>query len=392
MMPEELQELLDTTLQRRGLPGSNGLYPRELDDATHEPWTDLGFARRLVAAWGDRLRYIPAWRKWYVWDGRRWQLDQTGTAHRCAKHIADQLRDQAESADDKQLRQLAKRAQSASGIRAMLELAGTEAEVALRPADLDAHPTLINTTTGVLDLATGELGPHDPSLHLTKITDAGYDPNATAPTFARFLERIQPDQSMREFLARLLGHTLTGQVLEHLMAILYGTGANGKTTLVEIVRKVLGDYATTTDPGLLIDRGEAHPTGIADLFGLRLAITHETDSGRRLAEGTIKRLTGGDEVKARRMREDFWSFDPTHSIVMVTNHRPVVTGTDEGIWRRLRLVPFDVSIPPAEQDAKLPERLELEADGVLSWLVAGYRQYVDRGLAEPACGRLPAPK
>lgn len=352
-----------------------------------EPWTDLGHARRLAAVHGHRLRFIPAWRKWFTWDGRRWQLDRTGEAARCAKHIAGQLMEQAKNITDEKKRdkmiQAAKKAQSAYGIRAMLELAGTEPQIAVTPDDLDAHPHLLNTTTGVLDLTTGQVTAHDPALHLTKITGAGYNPDATAPTFTQFLERVQPHQEMREFLARLLGHTLTGQVLEHLMAILYGTGANGKTTLVEIVRKVLGDYAATTDPGLLIDRGEAHPTGIADLFGLRLAITYETDAGRRLAEGTIKRLTGGDRVKARRMREDFWEFDPTHSITMVTNHRPIVTGDDEGIWRRLRLIPFNVVIPDGEQDGKLPERLELEADGVLAWLVAGYRQYLERGLAEP---------
>jgi putative DNA primase/helicase len=153
--------------------------------------------------------------------------------------------------------------------------------------------------------------------------------------------------------------------------------------LVEAVAYTLGDYADTIEPGLLMDRGEAHPTGVADLFKLRLAVTHETDEGRRLAEGTVKRLTGGDRVKARRMREDFWSFDPSHSIVMHTNHKPIVRGTDEGIWRRLRFVPFNVVIPENERDGNLPERIRLEADGILAWLVAGYKQWLSRGLAEP---------
>jgi putative DNA primase/helicase len=188
---------------------------------------------------------------------------------------------------------------------------------------------------------------------------------------------------MRDFLARLFGHALLGKVVEHVLAILYGVGANGKTTLVEAVTGTFGDYARPIDPGLLIDRGDVHPTGVAALFGLRLAITHETDAGRRLAEGTVKRLTGGDKITARRMRENFWDFDPSHSIVMHTNHKPIVRGTDEGIWRRLRFVPFGVVIPEDEGDGKLPERLQLEADGILAWVVDGYRQWQDRGLAEP---------
>jgi putative DNA primase/helicase len=354
----------------------------------NEPHTDLGNAHRLVAGYGHKLRHVPAWGKWYIWDGRRWAVDLTGQVDRYAKTVARRLLEEAKAEADEELRKKllvsARRAESASGIRAMLELAATEAGVALAPTDLDAHPHLLNTTTGTLDLRTAQLSPHDPALHLTKITSAGYVPGAACPEFTRFLDRVQPEPEMRSFVARLLGHTLTGEVLEHILAILHGSGANGKTTLTEIVRKVLGDYAATTDPGLLIDRGDHHPTGIADLFGLRLALTFETDSGRRLAEGTIKRLTGGDRIKARRMREDFWEFDPTHSILMITNHKPIVTGDDEGIWRRLRLVPFDVTIPAGERDAKLPGRLEAEADAILGFLVEGYREYLSRGLAEPS--------
>lgn len=357
-----------------------------------EALSDLGNARRLVAQYHNRLRHVPVWHKWLIWDGQRWTLDRTGEAPRSAKAIvtplANRMRWAAKKAiaekEQAALMRAAMRLESVNTIRAMLELAGTEIEVALAPEDLDGWPDLLNTSSGTLDLTTFEVSKHDPNMHLTKVTSAPYDPTAEAPMFTAFLERIQPDPDMREFLARLLGHTISGRVHEHLLAIAYGVGANGKSTLMELVREVLGDYAATTDPGLLIDRGDAHPTGIADLFGLRLALTHETDQGRRLAEGTVKRLTGGDRIRARRMREDFWEFDPTHSIVMVTNHRPVITGKDEGIWRRLRLVPFDEVIPPEERDADLPAKLRTEAAGVLRWLVEGYRSYLERGLDEPA--------
>ena len=190
---------------------------------------------------------------------------------------------------------------------------------------------------------------------------------------------------MRDYLARLLGHGLEGRVVSHILAILCGAGANGKGTLINhAVLPALGDYADAADADLLTARTfDAHPTGTADLYGLRLAVLHESDAGRRLAEGTVKRLTGGDRLKARRMREDFWSFDPSHTFVMLTNHKPVVSGTDEGIWRRLRLVPWDVVIPEEERDEELPDRLALELDAVLAWLIRGYQDWHEHGLADP---------
>jgi putative DNA primase/helicase len=237
----------------------------------------------------------------------------------------------------------------------------------------------------VLDLRTGQLGPHDPGLLLTKLTGAAYFPDADGAEFGTFLARVQPEEEMRGYLARLLGHALEGRQAVHILPIFYGDGGNGKGTLINAVLAALGDYADAADPGLLIARGfDAHPTGVADLLGLRLAVLHETDAGRRLAEGTVKRLTGGDRLKARRMREDFWGFNPTHTFVMLTNHRPIVGGTDEGIWRRLRLVPWEVVIPAEERDEELPARLLLELDAVLAWLVAGCLDWRRGGLRDPA--------
>src|SRR5439155_21442543 len=182
----------------------------------------------------------------------------------------------------------------------------------------------------------------------------------------------------------LVGHGLEGRVIEDILPIHFGEGANGKGTFIGAVLAALGDYGDAADPGLLTARSfDAHPTGTADLCGLRLAVLHETDAGRHLAEGTVKRLTGGDRLKARRMREDFWSFDPSHTFVMLTNHKPLVAGTDEGIWRRIRLVPWDVVIPAAERDEQLASRLALEVGAVLAWLVAGYLDWHEHGLADP---------
>jgi putative DNA primase/helicase len=359
----------------------------ERDPLLHEPLTDLGNARRLVAVYGPRLRHVGSWRRWLAWDGRVWTEDTTGEVHRCAKSVARSLQLEALRFDPgdqrKAYRKAADRAESAAGIAAMLALAATEPEVAIRHEDLDADPWLLNVDNGILDLRDRRLIAHDPARLLTRITAATYDPDAPRATFDQFLARIQPDPTMRSFLGRLLGHALLGKVVEQVMPVLHGAGANGKSILVETILRALGDYGATGDPALLTDTGNPHPTGVADLFGRRLVAVHETDAGRRLAEGTVKRLTGETRVKARRMREDFWEFEASHTLLLVSNHRPGVRGTDEGIWRRLRLVPFDVVIPEGERDTGLGDRLQLELSGVLSWLVDGYTDWTQAGLSVP---------
>ena len=191
----------------------------------------------------------------------------------------------------------AKRAESSSGVKGALTLAATEPEIAITPDRLDAHPYLLNCRNAVVDLRTGELLEHDPALLLTKVARAPYDPDAEGAVFAKFLERIQPGEGMRLFIRRLLALSLEGKVTAHILPIFYGDGANGKSTLTDAVMNALGDYADAADPDLLRARTfDAHPTGVADLFGLRLALLHESDAGHRLAEGTVKRLTGGDRL------------------------------------------------------------------------------------------------
>ena len=350
-----------------------------------EPLTELGFARRLVHKHGEGLRYVVPWNRWLVWDGARWAPDADGHVQRCMKVIAREVHTALirGKADPDMLR-AAKRAESSSGVKGALILAATEPEIAITPDKLDAHPYLLNCRNGVVDLQTGELLGHNPALLLTKMAGAPYEPDAEGAEFAKFLERIQPSEDMRLFIRRLLGLSLEGKVTAHILPIFYGDGANGKSTLTDAVMSALGDYADAADPDLLRARTfDAHPTGVADLFGLRLALLHESDAGHRLAEGTVKRLTGGDRLKARRMREDFWSFDPSHTFVMLTNHKPLVGGTDEGIWRRLRLVPFEVIIPAADRDESLGETLAAEAGSILAWLVAGYLDWRKNDLAEP---------
>ncbi len=278
------------------------------------------------------------WNRWLVWNGTHWAADADGHVFRCMKLIAREVHTSLikDGVDNKDMcMRAAKRAESSSAIKGALTLAATEAEIAIVPEQLDAHPFLLNCQNGIVDLQTGELREHAPELLLTKIAGGSYVAGTAGAVFERFLERIQPSEEMREFIRRLLGHSLEGRVTAHILPIFYGDGANGKSTLTDAVMRAAGDYADAGDPDLLRARTfDAHPTGVADLFGRRLVLIHESDAGHRLAEGTVKRLTGGDRLKARRMREDFWSFEPSHTFVMLTNHKPIVGGTDEGIWRR----------------------------------------------------------
>jgi len=361
------------------------------DPLPDEPRTELGYAHRFVDAYGDRVRFVATWsagHQWLVWDGRRWAGDTTGQAKRWMKAISRSVTAHCLTIEDdserKEAIKEAKRGESNSAVNGALSLAAIDAQVVVDHEDLDAYPWLLNCGNGTLDLRTGQLSRHDPDQLLTKLAGADYRPDATGSTFVRFLADIQPDAGMRAFLARLLGHALPGTLIEHVLPIFWGDGANGKSTLLDAVLAALGDYAGMAAPGLLTARSnESHPTEIADLFGLRLARLDETDENRRLAEGTVKRLTGDRRQKARRMRENFWEFDASHTFVMLTNHKPLVTGNDEGIWRRLQLVPFAVVIPEDQRDEHLPDKLAAELDAVLAWLVEGCTTWQAGGLDAP---------
>ncbi|MEW5810891.1 MAG: phage/plasmid primase, P4 family [Actinomycetota bacterium] len=337
-------------------------------------------AYRLAATYEHELLHV-AGLGWHAWDGSRWIRDESGEAKR---HVLEELRSAlAESLDDKELRTDVRKCESASGLAGVLDVASALEPFAATVRDLDADPFLLNAANGAVDLRTMELRGHHPADRLTKVCRGRYDPDAAAPVWDAFLSRVLPDPDVRGFLQRLVGVGLLGEVREHVLPILTGVGANGKSVFDKAIRHALGDYAITAEPDLFMHRDGGHPTGEMDLRGVRWAVVSETEKDRRLAEATMKRLTGGDTIRARRMRQDFVEFTPSHTALLITNYLPKVSGDDEAVWRRLRVVPFDVVIPVDERDGELGSRLELEADGVLSWAIAGYREYVKRGLDEP---------
>lgn len=348
--------------------------------------TEMGNAERFIAQHGENVRYCYPWGKWFVWNDSRWALDDSGQVHRLGKETVKSLYVEAGKAETEEERKAlashARRSESAASIKAMLELA--RSDVPVSSEDLDAHPYLLNAPNGTVDLRTGEIREHRREDLLTKITGADYRPDTSAPVWESFLERVLPSVDLREFVQRSAGYSATGDTSEQCLFINHGGGANGKSTFQEAVADALGDYATRTPTDMLMARRfNGVPNDVARLKGARFVTASETDEGRRLDEARIKDLTGQDTITARFMKGEWFDFAPTHKLHLSTNHKPEVRGTDHAIWRRIRLIPWSVTVPPAEQDKKLPEKLRRELAGVLAWTVAGCLQWHREGLQTP---------
>jgi P4 family phage/plasmid primase-like protien len=376
--------------------------------------TDLRNAERLIEWFGADLRYCGPWKKWLGWDGTRWELDALGRAHQCAKEtsrrlLAEALEHQRQASEvlaeataggeDAGIVQAKKAyskaaagvfhaiaSQSAVRIEAMLALARSAPSVRLHPTALDTDPMTLNVTNGTIELSTGKVREHRREDLITKIAPVAFDQNATSPIWDAFLCRaMNNDSESIDFLQRLTGYGLTGDVREHVLAFFYGGGANGKSTFVGTIVDLLGDYATPAARKLLFrSKNDRHSTELATLHGRRFVTCSEIEDGLAIDEALLKDLTGGDRINARRMREDEWSFKPTHKLFLSGNHKPSVRGDDEGIWRRIRLVPWVVTIPESERDKGLPAKLRGEQSGILAWALRGCLEWHRRGLDPPS--------
>lgn len=351
------------------------------------PLTELGMARRLVLSFNGQVRYAPQLRSWFFYDGQRWTEDITGEVQRRAKAVVDRLHAEARFSVDRreELTRAWLKFQSASRIRSIVELATTEPEVPVLLSDFDADDWSLNVANGVVNLRDGSLRPHVPTEMHSKLVPIHYDPESPAPTWEKFLgEVLGDDPDLIDFVHRFAGYSLTGDVREQLLLFGHGSGANGKSTMFGMLRQLAGDYGVQLDPELLTaGLHEHHPTGLTDLRGARLVTTTETEAGKRLAEALVKSLTGGDPIRARRMRMDYFEFMPTHHIWLAGNHLPPIRGTDLGIWRRIALVPFDVTFEGEKQDAELPTKLAAEARGILAWAIRGCLDWQREGLRVP---------
>ncbi|MBF6614955.1 MAG: bifunctional DNA primase/polymerase, partial [Chloroflexi bacterium] len=351
--------------------------------------TDIGNAERMAARYGIDLRYSHEWGKWLVWNGSYMEPDATAAVERLAKQtVRGMYRSAADTEGDAERKAIVKHARASESnikIRAMLDRLKAEDGIPVRVAELDAHPWLLNCLNGTVDLRTGAIYPARREDLMTRSVPVNYDPDARCPTWTAMLERLMADNSkLTDFLRRAVGYSLTGDTSERTIFILYGTGANGKSTFLETLRSVLGNYAMRTPTETLMARRDNAATNdIARLKGARFVTASESEEGKRLAESLIKDLTGGDTISARFLNKEFFEFRPEGKIWLSTNHKPVIRGTDKGIWDRIKLVPFQVLITAAQKDRDLVRKLAAEADGILAWAVRGCIEWLRDGLAAP---------
>lgn len=353
-----------------------------------EHLTELGFAQRIVRHHGVDLRYCHPWHRWAVWDGRRWPQDSTAEVWRRAQQTVRTIYAEAAGAKGEAARRaiaaFATKCEERRRQAAGLELAATLDGVPILPEAFDRHDMLLNVRNGTLDLRTARLRPHRREDLITRIADVEFDAEAESPRWDAFLERVLPDPDVRAFLQRYAGYSLTGSTREQVLVVLWGGGANGKSTLLETLREVVGEYGQHAPADtILAKRDTGIPNDVARLRGARLVTIVETEDGRRLAEAQVKMLTGGDTITARHMRSEWFEFKPTAKYWLASNHRPQIRGTDYAMWRRIRLVPFVVQIPETERDPELPAKLRAELPGILRWAVDGCIDWQQHGLRAP---------
>jgi putative DNA primase/helicase len=340
--------------------------------------SDEALAQRFTDTHGASLRFVATWAKWLRWTGAAWQPDET-------MHVFDLARATCRRASAACANpRIAAAVASAKTVAAVERLAKADRRHAATADQWDADPWLLNTPGGTVDLRTGKMRAHRPEDHLTKITPVA--PGGACPLWRAFLAKVtNGDTELQAYLQRLAGYTLTGSIREHALFFVYGTGSNGKTVLTNALAGLLGGYAAVADmQTFTATSGDRHPTDVAMLRGARLVTAQETEQARRWAESRIKAMTGGDPITARFMRQDYFTFNPTFKLLIAGNHRPGIQSVDEGIRRRLHLIPFAVSIAKADRDEQLPLKLQAEWPGILAWAIDGCLEWQRMGLAPPA--------
>jgi putative DNA primase/helicase len=352
----------------------------------------LGKAVKLAEQFADRLLYVNGI-GWHHWDGNRFGPDGDGAAYRAVHRMLRRERRiisglQLSDEDRERRNREIARYETASAISGILAIAATLQAFSVTVDDMDADPWLFNCANGTLDLRTAELRPHDPADRITKVANAAYHKDATSVTWDAFVKKVLPEEDVLDYVQRLIGVSLLGEVNgdKQIQAITYGSGANGKSTFNEAVCFAMGDYAKAADPKLLMARrsDSSHSTEIADLVGKRLVTAVETEKGGRFDLARMTWLTGGERINARHLYQKSFEFNPSHLLLLATNHLPDIDDGSEAVWRRIRVIPFTVQIPEEEREPDLNEQLRADADAVLAWAVAGWTDYRSRGgLAAP---------
>jgi len=329
-----------------------------------------GNADRFMHLFGRDVHWCEERGKWFVWDGRCWAPDALREVSRMAEITMRALAREARGDEDTG-KWAARCNKAGTAARETLDVVKHRTAIAL--GEFDRQPWLLGVQNGVVDLRTGELLEHDREYLITVLSPTHYDPDARGERWERFLREVMNgDESMVAALQRMAGYFLTGDISVQVLPIFYGPGGNGKNVFLDTLMGVMGPYAAEAPEGLITTRQhDEHPTEIADLAGKRLVVASENEEGRKMRVGLVKKLTGNKYLKARFMRQDYFQFERTHKTVLVTNNRPIISETSNAVWRRLRLIPFTVTIPEERQDRQLTEKLVAEWPGILAWAVRG---------------------
>jgi putative DNA primase/helicase len=370
----------------------NAIIIPQLQD---EQQTDVANSERFVGTYQKQILYVPEWKRWLAWDGRRWLDDNGVSVLKLGKRYAKSLWDvfAAAAATDANrdqlslLRTFCKRTNQRAKIQDFITLAAADERVVCKSDELNANPILLNCLNGTLNLETGQLAKHDPSERITQLAIVEYQPDAKCPEWLAALDLIfDGDRHLVCYFQQLCGYMLSGLTTAHVMPIAYGSGCNGKSTVTNVLLGLLGDYGHTANQDLILPtKQNPHPTERAQLYQKRFVAISETPQDRWMDESKMKSLTGGDEVNCRKNKEDFWTFKPTHKFWMSTNHKPRIRGTDEGVWRRLKLIPFTVDVrKKTTPNPWLAEWLIAnEGPGILAWAAQGFRDWLELGFTEP---------
>ena len=367
--------------------------PPETQSTTPPPLTDLGNAERFVAQHADMARYCHSAGAWYIWDKRRWERDATAEVMRMAHKTVRDMAKEAKRLHIPERREALykwrKTSESNGRLNAMLAQACSVLPVPVTLGELDADPWLLNVQNGIVDLRTGRLMPHDPAKLLTKLAPVNYDPAARSDLWERFLrESTGGDDDLIAFIQRAVGYTLTGDTREEKLFFVHGPTNSGKSTFLEALKSCLGEYSMTADFETFLARsfvGGPRPD-IARLAGARFVVSIEVDEGKKLAEGLVKQITGGDTISARFLYREEFEFRPQFKLWLAANHAPEVKHDDDAMWRRILKLPFELTVPKEKRDPKLKATLADPAQSgaaILAWAVQGCLEWQRQGLAVP---------
>lgn len=367
---------------------SSSPTPKEPQDKTHRPqgvpiYTDHGNALLLLHEHGKNLRYNHEKGRWLIWNGTRWEYQPDN--HAGVRELAKATIVAMDTTDNATAKRHQAKSLSNAGISNMINMACTNPHILISSDQLDTHPHELNTPTGIVNLDTGELLPHDPAHLHTKQALVGPDPNMDTPGWHAFLTTtFQGNQPLIDYFQRLCGYAATGDASNGILPFFFGSGANGKTVALEVLMKILGDYAGAAPRGLLTTGPKAHETEVASLAGLRLAVAAEVNETDQFDEAKVKMLTGGDRITARYMFRDFFSFDPSHTLILMGNYQPKVASGGDSFWRRLRIIPFTYRVPDEHRVEGLEKILvQEEGPGILNWIIQGAIKALADGLQDP---------